>query len=512
MIKLILGNVGCVDGDTLINVNRCKRGFTTKISHIYKMFHNDYNHKSKVWDLTKPTYVRSYNGKNIQLHKINDCVYSGVKFVYEIELINGLKLQATKEHKIMTKKGFIELQNLILKDEIMVDTLKPIRNNKKSYKLHDIMINGGFHPYKNKNNKVEVHRLIYESYLNNLQFIDFLDIIWNDKKSSKKLKFVNPFKYHIHHIDKNHYNNDIKNLKLMDKKIHLWTHGTAENFNQGVPKYSKIKSIKEIGFKKTYDIVCEEPYHNFVANGIVIHNSGKTAQMVMFMKNNPHINFMTNIKVFPKTKFKHVEYLKPEMVIHKNIISHKKDGSPVYEYKLNVDFWKKYITKTKNLIIIIDEAHTFFNPRRSMSKINIIMTDFLALLRRVLGSSDNNGQLFLLTQLSRRLDVIAKEMATDINFNVLHYNIKCKRCGYTIQETNETPFGSKMLKCFNCGYPYTTKFNFVIETWCFKNIDSFMMFYNMGMKSYYNRYLLHKINTIFNNYDTFQWDDLMSDY
>jgi DNA helicase-2/ATP-dependent DNA helicase PcrA len=30
----------------------------------------------------------------------------------------------------------------------------------------------------------------------------------------------------------------------------------------------------------TYDIVCKDPHHNFVANGIVVHNSGKTATII----------------------------------------------------------------------------------------------------------------------------------------------------------------------------------------------------------------------------------------
>lgn len=41
-------------------------------------------------------------------------------------------------------------------------------------------------------------------------------------------------------------------------------------------KYSKAISFEYLGVEPTYDIQCQAPYHNFVANGIVIHNSGKT--------------------------------------------------------------------------------------------------------------------------------------------------------------------------------------------------------------------------------------------
>lgn len=45
---------------------------------------------------------------------------------------------------------------------------------------------------------------------------------------------------------------------------------------RGYAQLSKVISIKYVGEEKTYDIQCEEPHHNFVANGIVVHNSGKT--------------------------------------------------------------------------------------------------------------------------------------------------------------------------------------------------------------------------------------------
>ena len=167
---VISGKEGCITGDTEIDINRCSLGRKYTIKHIYNQYHrrnNKYAHK--MWDLKYPTFVRSYDGKSIRLHKIKDVVYSGIKEVWKLELENGRFIKATKDHKIMTKNGWIELQNLTKKDEVMCDTL-----------------------------------------------------------------------------------------------------------NQGIPVYSKVKSIDFVGKEKTYDIVCEEPNHNFVANGMVIHNSGKS--------------------------------------------------------------------------------------------------------------------------------------------------------------------------------------------------------------------------------------------
>lgn len=49
-----------------------------------------------------------------------------------------------------------------------------------------------------------------------------------------------------------------------------------------IPKPISIKSIKYVGEEPTYDIVMEEPYRNFVANGIVVHNCGKTLEIINY--------------------------------------------------------------------------------------------------------------------------------------------------------------------------------------------------------------------------------------
>lgn len=47
------------------------------------------------------------------------------------------------------------------------------------------------------------------------------------------------------------------------------------------PAFSKVVSIKPAGHEDTYDLVCEDPYRNFVANGMVVHNCGKTYMTIV---------------------------------------------------------------------------------------------------------------------------------------------------------------------------------------------------------------------------------------
>lgn len=159
---------GCLTGDMVINLDRAYNGFKSTLKNAYNRF-NQKPTLGKVWDKTIPTFVRSFTGKNIGLHEIDNIVYSGVKPVYRVTLENDRYVNCTINHEIMTNNGWVKAENI-------VDSL----------------------------------------------------VMYDDEPYSS------------------------------------------------IPEYSKAISIEYIGEEDTYDIVCKAPYHNFVANGIVVHNSGKT--------------------------------------------------------------------------------------------------------------------------------------------------------------------------------------------------------------------------------------------
>lgn len=237
--------------------------------------------------------------------------------------------------------------------------------------------------------------------------------------------------------------------------------------------------------------------------------SGKTAcavreMMISLDKRKTYSNIET--KKVPKNIV-----IKKEMIIKKELIKIKRNGEEVFKKSFNVDFWKGVVEKEKSINVILDEAHTLINSRRAMSTINRIMGDFLALLRRIIGSNSSGyGTLTLITQLERRLDVNAREMATNVRFHVCHYNLICKNknCNFKLIENNETaektyicPFcNSELIKC-----------NHIIEVWEFRNMNKFNLWFEGGYKSYFKHYYIHDIELVFPHYNTLQWDNLISD-
>lgn len=239
--------------------------------------------------------------------------------------------------------------------------------------------------------------------------------------------------------------------------------------------------------------------------------SGKTACAVreMFMNEN-HRKTYSNILV----DLPHVIPIKAEMIIKKEQIGEKKNKStgdltPIYEYKLNKEFWIEQKDEPKN--IIIDEAHSIINSRRSMSKINIIVTDWLALIRRFLGQTESGyGNLIFISQLEQRIDVIAREMCNEIHFHICHYDKVCHKCEYYWTETNETP--RQKWNCPACGHQKVIKCNHRIEVLEFSSMLAYTNWKMFGDKTYYLRYLVTDIENYFNYYDTLQIANMLTEF
>ncbi len=211
------------------------------------------------------------------------------------------------------------------------------------------------------------------------------------------------------------------------------------------------------------------------------------------------------------TKLKNQENIRPSMIVKRDIIDYKRKRSgetePVYKESLNIDYWKNI---KEPINVVLDEAHSIINARRSMSKINIIVTDWLALIRRVLGDSDAGyGELVLITQLPNRIDIIAREMATQIRYHLCHFKKVCVTCETIWQENSDMPEG--IWQCPHCAGINIKKFGHTIEVWHFQSMRHFSAWKDFGSKCFYKHYMIRDIEKYFKLYDTLQWDNLFSE-
>lgn len=279
----LFADCGCLAGDSLVKINRAGGSREVSLEAAFYKFHN-------VWTQTITSKVRSFKKDHIGLQSISDIKQSGVKMIYLLTLENGFNLKATATHEFLTDRGFLALESLSVGSRVMIYSL---RKHQKKKERKDIVKKGDkrlavgeWHPYARKQMShqgksfsylLEEHRMIYEAGINGLQVAEFKAATYNN--SIEGLNFIDPAIYDIHHIDGDHYNNTFSNLVCLLKSDHKKIHSSDNylHFGHGEPEYSLVRSIEYAGEEMTYDIVCEDPHRNFVANGIVVHNSGKTA-------------------------------------------------------------------------------------------------------------------------------------------------------------------------------------------------------------------------------------------
>ena len=102
----------CLAADSLIKIR--VNGVETSEKIKYLVGRNDYEVRS--YDIEKDEF---------ELVKPEKCVKTGVSDgIYEVELINGQKVYVTKNHKLLTTKGYKVVQDLTEEDEIIVNSYK----------------------------------------------------------------------------------------------------------------------------------------------------------------------------------------------------------------------------------------------------------------------------------------------------------------------------------------------------------------------------------------------------
>lgn len=164
---ILAHEMGCIDGEAIVHINRAKRGLKIPLRDLFRKF-NGLNNRS--WDSAIPTYIRSLMNGQLGLNQIKSVLKKGNKPVFKLTLKSGEVLRLTGDHEVAIS-------------------------------------------YTNKN------------------------IEYSRTDSLKKGDIV-----------------------LSDE----------------FPKYDTVVSCTADGTADVYDVVCADPHRNFVANGIIVHNCGKT--------------------------------------------------------------------------------------------------------------------------------------------------------------------------------------------------------------------------------------------
>lgn len=296
MAALLTGRDGilqlaCVAGDTELRLNRASKGFRISIAEAFKRFHGDPTAKGPKWNKKIDTLIRAKTGDSIGLHKVLDIVQRGERITYEVRLADGKSVRVTDDHEVLTTEGFVSIKaGLSVGDFVYTDSgqnkgesIKGSEKRKKaSYKrlawypshpfAHKSCTKTGPRSGRKQQWCLEEHRAVAEASLNNMTLAAFREMCRAGNVDG--LTFIDPALFHVHHIDENTSNNALDNLAVLSVSEHKRAHRVDKHFNYGKAVAVEIKEITPFGMEPVYDVVCADPHHNFVANGIVVHNCG----------------------------------------------------------------------------------------------------------------------------------------------------------------------------------------------------------------------------------------------
>ncbi len=136
--------------------------------------------------------------------------------------------------------------------------------------------------------------------------------------------------------------------------------------------------------------------------------SGKTltaAREMLTRDINSFSNFDINHDKTTRLKVSHIIEEKQE--------GETKTGKPITKKVVNWDFWNKQQKIGKPFDIYIDEAQNVLHARKSMSKWNILFTQWLSQIRKLFGSMEKT-HLYLSTQRLGGIDVVGRDLCHEI--------------------------------------------------------------------------------------------------
>ncbi len=291
---------GCISGDAVIKVNRHGKVYATKLRDLYEKWHN----LSRVgWKKKGPTTAKSLMPDGILKHNlIKNVLKQGVRQTVLISLKSGKELVCTPDHEIAVQGGWCRADKLAKGSTVLTNgqiacrecgtTKKVIHYYRAKYKglcwscskKGDrggnwrggrqidkdgyVLVSGQYtHPRRDRHDCVREHVLVLEKKLGRFLVGDEVG----------------------HHKNGIKDDNSPDNLELSTNVEHSRHHGVEGSFQHMdggtggkggeiifVPREDTVVSVKPFGETDVYDIVMDDPGRNFVADGIIVHNCGKT--------------------------------------------------------------------------------------------------------------------------------------------------------------------------------------------------------------------------------------------
>ena len=291
----------CLSGDTELDFQRGDYRRKKSIKETYNSFQptvnsrpdrltNSYHFRQRVQN--KKLRAINEETNTITYTHITDIWQTGIKPVYQIQTLSGNIIKASKDHLFYTNQGWLKVEDLLTDRKIKICILGPAcgkieqKSNKINYKteqwkpvpqwedLYEVSSQGRIRSLERGDRAISiVGKQTYKSQISLCR-----SGIQETHPVSRLMAFAflgesNSATDCVCHNDGNALNNVIENLRWdtpQSNSQDMCLHGTASKVKA---TFEYIQSITLVGEEMTYDLEVMGPYHNFSANGFIVHNS-----------------------------------------------------------------------------------------------------------------------------------------------------------------------------------------------------------------------------------------------
>jgi hypothetical protein len=286
---VLVGPPGCLRGDAEVTYRRGIRnsGRTIRLDELYEKF-NGLPSSSRGWDTTMPTYLHSLDPDGVMFYnRVVSVIQAGKKPVVKLSLVSGESLVLTGTHPVGIPGGrYVPVADLKAGDHVLLrGSMKPqaTGGRKLDARPPRRIENVKYHPHGSYHEDSEYYaykriayaRLVVEAHMNGMEVGEYIHALKRNKRMSSSFEFLPP-EMEVHHVDEDTMNDDLSNLMVLEKAEHAREHSKLENFTVEYVRVGEVASVEDAGSTMTYDVQMDMPANNFVANGILVHNTGKS--------------------------------------------------------------------------------------------------------------------------------------------------------------------------------------------------------------------------------------------
>lgn len=299
--------LGCVTGDTIVDGQR--------IDMMYSLRNSDLS--------TKEARSLFFGRGHINNHYIDKVVFSGVKDTIKVSTSHRY-ITCTPDHHIWTKQGWVKAGDLTNDDYILTvyDDFTYASGVRGLEDIIDLflMLNPTWERYQGKN-PVNVDGLTYYPHVINDKWDRYV-CFYPDESYHTGVKAEE--KAQARNDDGDKIVSIMSYGQMVEDYVHT-THSHDHIISPVGTTWEKVESIEDNGKQKTYDLMMDYPINNFIANGIVTHNSSGIQSLLRHMQPSEFKHIPAILALYrpgPMGMGTHDEYCERRLGQHESVAMH----------------------------------------------------------------------------------------------------------------------------------------------------------------------------------------------